>query len=110
MQALLIQILGGLVRLALGGVVTWLVTNGVIQEGQTAQLLTGLTTGLVACGWVVWNKIKERRELNTALNTSKPVTLDEVKAMIQAGKGAPATLNPGEVMIGGTTIPRTGHE
>ena len=88
MTSLFTQILGGLIRVALGGVILWLVQHQVITESQTGELIAAVTTALVTVGWIAWNKIKARRLLNTALATAPGKSLSEVKATIQAGLSA----------------------
>ena len=90
MQALLLQIVGGLVRMALGGAIAMLVSNGVITEGQVPQLVGGIALALISGGWIAWNKVKERQKLHTALALPPGFTVEQLKEFIAQGKKASA--------------------
>ena len=90
MQAILIQILGGLVRLGMGAVSGWLIAKGIITPEQNVELLAGITTALVGAAWMIWNKVQERRKLNTAAGTGPGTTVAEVEAMVKNGTFASA--------------------
>ncbi len=84
------SIFGGLVRMALGGVIAWLLQQGLITPDQTEMLIAGLVTLLMTAFWIGWNKVKDARRLNTAAAIGKPATIEEIKALIASGISAPA--------------------
>lgn len=93
MNPLVQQILGGLVRVALGGVIAWLIQRGIISEDQTELVVGGVVTAVGTVGWIIWNKVQERRVLNTALATStgSGATVNEIEKSVKAGVFASAT-------------------
>ena len=107
-----LSIIASVVRFALGGLFAYLVQQGIIQEGQVAELIAGATVAISSLAWIVWTNVKKHREMNTALASKQPSTLEAVREQVKAGEGAPAVVKADEipVVIGGTPIPKTGHE
>lgn len=90
MQALLINILTGILRAALGGLSVWLIDQGIVaDDAQWGKILAGLAAALVAAGWTAWDKIQSARKLNTAAATTGK-TVGEVEHMVASGTFAPA--------------------
>lgn len=96
---LIMSMLGGFVRVALGGVIGWMIANGVIQEGQAAEVIGAVVTGVVAIGWIVYNKIKEKRVLNTAVASPTMTTVEAVQEKVSKGEFAPATTPTDQVPV-----------
>ena len=95
MPPVLISILGGLVRWALGPLFTWMVLRGIISENQIVELVTWITLWLAGALWIVWKNVKAHRILNTALAASPGTTFAEVKQTVEKdGKWASALTPP----------------
>lgn len=90
MNPLLVQIIGGLVRVALGGVIAWLIKIGALQPGQTEEFIALATTTTIAIAWTVIRHVRDRRVKLTALVAPPGATLDEVKTIVKAGHYVPA--------------------
>jgi hypothetical protein len=92
MPTIWISIIGGLVRLALGGVIGYLIQEGVLKEDQVPQLVTGITLAVGGTAWIAWNKVKDRRLVNTSLALPPGWTYEGVKDLIaKEGTFAPAS-------------------
>ena len=89
MNPLITNILMSVVRMALGGLVGWLIQAGIMQPEQTVAFYTAIATGLGALVWAAWTNIIRRRVLNTAAALN-PVAVDVVEKMVAAGVSAPA--------------------
>lgn len=112
MGAVLMDILAGLLRYVLAGVISWLITNGIATEAQTTQVIAGLASAIALVGWMVWNKYRARVKLLTALTTPKGTTVDELKGLIARGVTAPVSTPNDAVPVAaktdGSVKPRLG--
>ena len=90
MQALLLDVLTGLLRHVLTGAATWLITNGIATKGQVDQLIAGLALALLSAGLLIYKKYKDRVLVNTLAGKSSVTTVDDAKAEIKAGVKASA--------------------
>jgi len=91
MQALLVQILVGLVRFAMGGVALWLIQHGIIQPEQEAELYAGCAVVALTVLSIIWSKVKTLRLFHTALAVKPDMSPEEVRRMVNNGTYAPAT-------------------
>lgn len=89
MNVILQNIVGSLVRLALGALVGWLINKGVMQPGQEAAFYAAATTSALAVGWAIWNNVLRRRLLNTAA-ASKPGPVADIVDAVKRGDFASA--------------------
>ena len=89
MNPLISGIVGSFLRMALGGVVAWLIQNGALQPDQEASFYSGVTAALIGAGWIVYTNVIRKRTLNTAA-ALPPVSIDVVDAIVKSGEGAPA--------------------
>ena len=96
MNPLITNIMMSVVRMALGGLVGWLIQAGIMQPEQTVAFYTAIATGLGALGWAVWTNIIKRRVLNTAA-AMNPISVAVVEKMVAAGVSAPALTAMNEV-------------
>lgn len=121
MNPLVAQILGGLVRVLLGGAMAWMIQRGIISQDQTELLIGGIVTALGTAGWIVWNKVKASRMLHTALAAAPSrgtasVTVNDIEKSVNAGVYAPALTSKDVAPViqnntgagGSTTITGTG--
>lgn len=69
----------GLIRIFLGGVITWLVTNGVIAEGQVENIVIGVAGFLVLLVWSLWSRYRKAKELKAAADAPKGTSLETIK-------------------------------
>jgi len=83
---LVTQILGGLIRLALASVFTWLISKGVIAETDIEAIVAGITGLAVVAGWTAWQKIRAWEWLQAALDLPAGSTVDDVHEA--SGRGA----------------------
>ena len=98
MQALLQSIAASLTRALIPLVSSWLLEHG-LNQGQVAEIALAVSGLLGSAFWIVWSNITRKVELNTALATPQPVTLDAIKEFIKAGQGAPAAVAPHEIPV-----------
>lgn len=96
MNALIVNMLVSLLRMALGGVVVWLIQVGALQPGHEAEFYAALATAIVGIASVVYTNIMRHRQLNTAA-AMNPTSVDVVKAMVKSGVYADATSSPSAV-------------
>ncbi len=102
MGPLMMSILGGLLRYALAGVITWLISNGIATPEQTAELITGIAGGLALLVWMIWRKYRDRVRLLTGLAAPKGTSVDKLKDMIARGVAVPAATTDHQVPVTGT--------
>jgi hypothetical protein len=93
MSELTQKILGGLVRTALAGVTGWLINKGIINSGDVATLISGITVGLITVAWTVYQKYGSHLQLLTALASPAGTTVAQVKAAVASG-AAPVAVTP----------------
>lgn len=102
MAALVLELLGALVRAALTTMAGWLMAKGLVTSEQVGRMVEPFTAGIVlmiaTVAWSLYAKYKGRVQLNTAL-ASPPSTLQEVQAAIKDGTQAPAAARPDEVPV-----------
>lgn len=89
MNPLISSLIGSLLRMALGGVVAWLIEQGVMHPDQTAAFYSGLTAAVAGVLWAIYTNVIRKRTLNTAA-ALPPVSIDVVDAIVKAGEGAAA--------------------
>jgi len=96
-------ILTAVVRAVLQLLAGWLIARGVLTPDQdfssNVELITGIVGFLVTLAWMVKVKIDERRKLNTAAASGKPMSLDKVEAQVKSGDFAPAMTPTNQVPI-----------
>ena len=97
MSPLLLQVLFGFLRHALGGAGVWLIDRGIVDSAQFNELLAGVVFVAVTLVWTAWNKWTTKREFFTAAGTVGKITLDEVRAAIKHGTSASPTTEASEV-------------
>jgi hypothetical protein len=90
------KLLTGLLAHVLTGVSGWLIANGILTQGDIAQLIAGLVAGGVTVGLVLYNRYKDHLTLLTALAAPVGTTLDQVKSDVKAGE-TPAVTTPSNV-------------
>jgi hypothetical protein len=99
MQALVIRIVAGLLRAALGGASAYLINRGIATDDQIGELVAGIAVALVTAGWTAWDKIITARQKNTALAAAPGTTMAQVDASVKAGTFAAATTPKDEVPV-----------
>lgn len=92
MNPLLQAALGSLIRFALGGVFSYLVTKGIWTEAEAANYLSAAVVALVALGWAIWSHYKDRLKLVTALATPHAASEHLIERMVADGQAPPTTL------------------
>ncbi len=112
-KEVLVSMLGGVLRILLGGVSIWAVEKGIATQEQIGLLIIGLAGFLGTVIWMWMNKAKARVELLTGLTVQPGTSVDELKAQIKAGCAVPvATPNdatPRAVMDAGSVKPPSGN-
>ena len=87
-------IIGGLIRTALAGALTWLVAKGYITESQAAQIPMYLAGFIIVGGLSAWNKWKTGKAIKTALSLPSGSTEADLKEAIKAEDALPAGVKP----------------
>lgn len=101
MDPLVAEILGSVARWGLSLVVGWLVAHHALPADQSGAVMAHylpLLTGKLALGlgmaaplvWSVWQKVRSRVHLNTALEMPAGSTVQQLKRVIGAGDAASA--------------------
>lgn len=99
MSDLVTKLVTGLVRHLLTGVAGWLISNGILNQGDVDQLLAGLGLALITIAWSVWNKYGSHLSVLTALASPQGTTLAQLKESVDSGKTPPVTTSA-------TSVPR----
>jgi len=93
MNPMVQQIVFSLVRFALASVSAALIQRGVLSPEQTDYVIVGIGGLILAVGWGVWVKYKDRIKFVTAQASGAGTTEREVEMLVQSGAAPPATLS-----------------
>jgi hypothetical protein len=91
MNPLFRDILESLLRKGATGLATYLVTVGLLTEGQATQVVAGLVLLGVSIAWSVFQRYKDRLEFLTAIKAPPGASEKQVKEMAKL-PSAPSTL------------------
>lgn len=90
MNPVVLSIIGSLVRMALGGVVAWLIHQGIMQPDQTVAFYSGVTTCVAAIAWAIYHNVHTGRVMNTAA-AMPPTTIAAAQEAVKRGDFVPAS-------------------
>jgi hypothetical protein len=80
---LLLKILGGLLRIVIGPIVTWLMNQGIITSDESVKLYAELTTYAVALGWSIYAWVKAHKKQIMALTMPAGSTFAQLKDRLE---------------------------
>lgn len=76
--SLVTQIVGGVVRLALTSVFTWMIQNGIISDGDVEAIVAGIAGLAIVAGWTVYQKLAAWDWLHRALGMPAGSSVDDL--------------------------------
>ena len=88
MNPLVAQALGAIVRWALTFLSAWFVQHGIWTSENATEYSAGAALAIVALGWSLWQKYKNRLKFLTALESPPGTTEAHVEAKVSTGTGA----------------------
>jgi hypothetical protein len=91
MNPLIRDILESLLRKGATGLATYLVTVGLLTEGQATEVIAGLVLLGVSVGWSIYQRYKDRLRFLTAIEAPPGTTEAGVKELAKL-PDAPSTL------------------
>ena len=80
MDPLIQNLIGTAIRWLLTFVAGWLVTAGILTSGTQTEWIAGLTAGLVALVWGIYQKYVAHHLLKTALKLPAGASMAEAQA------------------------------
>lgn len=83
MNPLLREGLASVVRAGLQMLAGWLIANGLWSSAEAEKVLPGLALGLVAISWSIYQKVRMRNKLVTAMAMPSGVSENQVQAAIK---------------------------
>lgn len=92
MNPLLQAFLTRMLLVALGGVVAWFVQHGYLTQEEASNYAIALVAAIIAAVGAYYTAHKDQLQFLTGAASPKPVSLDQVNAMIKDGQAPPASL------------------